>query len=159
MNCQFISGSNIEGSLADFKNETRDKGFLSFLRLVGTLYFKKHLASFTSIYRIETPDQLYYSTDGTSTVMERHKAFIEKIRNINSERITSEEDRMPSISALHRHWLRTTYICNLWSNAALGNVYASLPSPQDSGWILNGNDLYSIDWEDQDGQDFNLCTK
>ena len=85
--------------------------------------------------------------------MERHKAFIEKIRNINSERITSEEDRMPSISALHRHWLRTTYICNLWSNAALGNVYASLPLPQESGWILNGNNIYSIDWEDQDRQE------
>ena len=85
--------------------------------------------------------------------MERHKAFIEKIRNINSERITSEEDRMPSISGLYRHWLRTTYFCNLWSNAALGNVYASLPSPQDSGWILNGNNIYSIDWEDQDRQE------
>ena len=58
---------------------------------------------------------------------------------------------MPSLTALLRHWLRTTYICNLWSNATLNDVYVNLPLPEGSGWILN-NGKYAIDWEDPEKQ-------
>ena len=98
------------------------KALLSFLRLVGTLYFKRHLSSFSSNSHVETPDQLYHSTDASMTPFERHKDFILKIQSINSERIVSEEDRITSLTTLHWHWLRVTYICNLWSNATMHDV-------------------------------------
>ena len=59
---------------------------------------------------------------------------------------------MTSITALYRHWLRTTYMSNLWSNVTQNNVYVSLPLPEESGWILS-NEEYSIDWEDTKKQD------
>ena len=113
---------NNQCSLSDFIKDKREQGFLSFLRLVGTLYFKRHLSSFSSISHVETPDQLYHSTDASMTPFERHKGFILKIQSINSERIVSEEDRIPSLTTLHRHRLRVTYICNLWSNATMHDV-------------------------------------
>jgi hypothetical protein len=42
------------------------------------------------------------------------------------------------------HWLRTSYICCLWSNAELDDVYASLPLPEESGWAVS-NGEYTID--------------
>ena len=86
------------------------------------------------------------------TPFERHKAFILKIQSINSERIVSEKDRIPSLTALHRHWLRVSYICNLWSNATMHDVYEILLLPEESGWVLE-NDQYSIDLKDKKKQE------
>ena len=54
-----------------------EEGFLSFVRLIGTVYFKKHLAEFT----LDTPRALYMSLaqDGIGPV-QQHKRFIEVIR-------------------------------------------------------------------------------
>ena len=48
------------GVLSDTSNTDRAIGFYSFLRLVGTVYFKKHLTAFVAS-GIKTPEQLYYS--------------------------------------------------------------------------------------------------
>ena len=40
MHCQFITGTNNQGSLSDFTKDKREQGILSFPRLVGTLYFR-----------------------------------------------------------------------------------------------------------------------
>ena len=47
-NASFITGSNAEGSLANVQldNENFNKGFLAFIRLVGTVYYKKHASAF-----------------------------------------------------------------------------------------------------------------
>ena len=42
----FISGSNTMGSLCQTDATNREQGFLSFIWLVGTCYFKKHIAAF-----------------------------------------------------------------------------------------------------------------
>ena len=60
---------------------------------------------------------------------------------------------MPLITALWHHWLRTCYICNLWSNSHLSDIYCGLSLPENSGWILNVNGSYLIDWEDPIKQD------
>ena len=91
----------------------KDLGFLSFLRLISTMFFKKHLPSLISLYAYETPQQLYNSTDVSLAPKEKHKMWLQKIRAIVSERILSEDERMPSTTALWHHWLRTTYICTL----------------------------------------------
>ena len=64
-----------------------------------------------------------------------------------ASRIGSEEERVPSYTALWRHWLRSCYVCKLWENSPLSNVYDNLPRPEDSGWISEGDGRYQIDWE------------
>ena len=48
---------DIPGTLADTCHDQMEEGFLSFVRLIGTVYFKKHLAEFT----LDTPRALYMS--------------------------------------------------------------------------------------------------
>ena len=55
----FIAGSNTMGSLHQTNVTNREQGFLSFIRLVGTFYFKKHLAAFMANYGHSTPLQMY----------------------------------------------------------------------------------------------------
>ena len=64
-----------------------------------------------------------------------------------SERILSEDERLPSIISVWRYWMRTTYICLMWTNSPLSNIENELPSPENSDWkLVEGK--YSIDWED-----------
>lgn len=69
----FITGSAMQSSLANFNLQMREFGFLAFLRLVGTAYFKKHLASVISHYNLETPTQLYNSISTSLSPYNRHK--------------------------------------------------------------------------------------
>ena len=45
----FICGNSMDGSLHETDINTRSSGFLSFIRLIGTIYYKKHLPSFISL--------------------------------------------------------------------------------------------------------------
>ena len=64
-----------------------------------------------------------------------------------SNRIVNEEERCPTDSSLWRHWLRSCWIHQMWQRSALSDVYSTLPPPEHSGWIKDGED-YTIDWED-----------
>ena len=69
---RFNSGNGMEGSLNEFNETTRESGFLSFLRLVGTAYFKQHFTSFFSAHKHNIPEQLFNSIDPNLTTIERH---------------------------------------------------------------------------------------
>ena len=74
-----------------------EEGFLSFVRLIGTMYFKKHQADFTP----HTPRALYMSLaqDGIDLV-QQHKRFIEVIGESVWSRIGFEDELPPSFDAL-----------------------------------------------------------
>jgi hypothetical protein len=61
------------GSLSDTDNTSIKLGYLSFVRLVGTVYFKKNLASIVSKLGLQTPEQLFNSLSPAITDEERHK--------------------------------------------------------------------------------------
>jgi hypothetical protein len=149
---QHASFINEIQSLSEITEGSRELGFLAFLRLIGTVYFKKHLASFISIHNVNTPVQLFNSIEPSLSLQDRHKKFLQLIRSVNSDRITTEEERTPSLTALWRHWLRATYVCKLWSNAHLSDIYSNMPLPENSGWISQDNKYY-IDWEDAEVQE------
>ena len=145
-NAEFICGPQLPGCLHDTKNPSN--GFLSFVRLVGTSYFKKHLAAFISSFSLETPVQLYNSIESSSTKpTERHKLWLEKIRNTVSNRIVNEEERVPTYTALWRHWLRSCWVSKMWQNSPIPDIPYNLPRPEDSGWIRTSEQKFSVDWE------------
>ena len=139
----FISCGNAVESLHYTNPTNNDIGFLSFLCLVGTCYFKRHISAFTGH---ETPIQLYNSVDDILPVSERHKIWIKKIRETVSNIILIEEDRVPTYTSLWRHFLRSSWIHQMWQNSTYQDIYSSLLPPEQSGWIKDG-DHYAIDWE------------
>ena len=75
----FISNSNAVGSLHNTNSTDKDVGFLSFVRLMGTCYFKKHIAAFIANYGHTIPLQLYNSVDDALPVSERHEIWLDNL--------------------------------------------------------------------------------
>lgn len=144
----FICGGNA-GSLYETNLATRSNGFLAFIRLVGTVYFKKHLPSFVSLYGHETPDHSFNSIDQSLDPHQRHQMWFERIREVVSDRIQCEEERIPSYTSLWRHWMKSCWISTMWRNSHTDDLYTNLPHPHLNGWLLSEDGLYSIDWEDE----------
>ena len=147
--CDFITGSSGNGSLHQVSVTNQHRGFLSFLRLVGALYFKKHYSAFYSRYGHELPDHLLKSITAEDAE-EKHHIFIDGIRSVVNERVSAEDDKVPSTTALWRHWLRSCWVSQMWQNSCQHEVYKSLPPPQQNGWHLDKGGGYSIDWESEE---------
>ena len=62
---EFICGANTPGCLHHTLPHNRESDFLSFIRFIGTCYFKKHLPAFITLYGLETPKHLYNSIPPT----------------------------------------------------------------------------------------------
>ena len=109
---QFITGFTkyTEGSLADTltENNTHELGFLAFLRLIGTVYFKKYANAF----EYDTPESHCKSFLCPDTdAKEQHRKWLEDICNCTQERITLENEMVFSSEALWRHWLHSCWVC------------------------------------------------
>lgn len=70
----FITSGDPYGTLADFQT---DEGFLAFVRLVGSSYFKKHVSAF----KATTPESLYKSTEAMTPTSQHEKWLTQE--NIN----------------------------------------------------------------------------
>lgn len=112
------------------------------------MYLKKFWSAFLTIYDCETPQQLFQLADGPPEM--RHHKWIAMIREVVSERIKSEEDRLPSTSALLRHWNRTCWVSQFWTNSIKQDVQQGLPLPEQSGWLRQTDGTYSFDWDSDD---------
>ena len=125
-NAWFITGTqDIPGTLADAAPDRGKKGFISFVRLMGTRYFKKHLVQFT----VNTLCALYMSlTQSDVAPMQQHKKFIEVIREKVWSRKQFEDELPPSFDALWRHWLRTCWVSNM---LGVQHVESGYPEPVD----------------------------
>ena len=68
----------LEHSLAHTHPDLLEERFLSFVRLTGTVYSKKHLAEFT----LDTPCALYMSLsqDGVAPVQQHNKVIRECVK-------------------------------------------------------------------------------
>ena len=107
------------------------------------LLLQKHIAAFITNYGHTTPLQLYNSVDDTLPVSERHEMWLQKVRQA---RIINEEDRVPTYTALWHHWLRSSWIHQMWQSSIYRDIYSSLPQSEQSGWMKEG-DKYAIEWE------------
>ena len=103
----------MDGSLHETDINTRSSGFLSFIRLIGTIYYKKHLPSFISLDGHETPEQSFNAIDKSLQTQHRHRKWLDRIRTVVADRIKYEEERVPSFTSLWRHWLRSCWTATL----------------------------------------------
>ena len=100
----FITGDkDLPGTLADTSESHYEKGYLSFLRLIGTIYFKKHNTAF------DTPSPVCYFRVFSSPhtpVRQQHIAWLDDIRQSVRLRVKFENEVIPSSEALLLHWQR-----------------------------------------------------
>ncbi len=130
-----------DGTLTDTDEQS---SFLSFLRLVGSAYFRKHKSVFLPSF--PTPKSLFNSfTKGSTSPLSHISQWLDAIRERVWSRIKYEEEMVPSIGALERHWKRSCYVINIWKQAAHNTM--SYPLPQNNGWKFDENKLLLIDWD------------
>ena len=146
-NAEFISGKHSGGHLCHISEDNKHTGFLSFLRFIGCLYFKKHYSAIASLKSIETPQQLFHSFPS-----KQHTAWYNAIRGIVSDRITQEEERMSSITAMWRHWLRSCWVANMWQKSTEEDLFRMLPRPETCGLLKHEHAMYTCDWESSEVQ-------
>ena len=100
-------------------------GFLSFLRLVGVTYFKKNNSGFSQA----TPQAHFNSfSNPDHTPLCHHKLWIDNIRVIIGDRCHFENEMLPSLDALCRHWKRTCWVLDMWRQTNQNNMEL-LPMP------------------------------
>ena len=144
--CQHAKFICSEHSLSDTTPTEQKSGFFSFMRLIGALYFKRHNSAFFVHHSCETPEQLF-DTIKANNEEEKHLKWMDIIRQVVSERILAEDERVPSTTALERHWKRTSWISLLWNNSIRQRIGQDLPPPQLSGWCIHSDHTYTIDWD------------
>lgn len=134
-----------DGYLHDFHPADRERGLLSFYRLIGCVYFNTHAGAFSQ----NSPVELFNSvmTPGMSS-LEQHIAFINAVRDGHFHRINDESLWMPSSDALRLHWLRCCWSALLWEQTTLPTV--SLPSMQDHGWRFGSDGKLMVKWDTEE---------
>ena len=85
----FYQYATFIGSLHQIQPENKDNGFLAIIQLIGTSYFKKHLAAFISLYNYETPKQLFNSLDPSLDSAAKHVTWLQEIWSVLNNRITN----------------------------------------------------------------------
>ena len=140
----FISnGQEQPGTLADITPERESLGFLSFVGLVGTVYFKLHLQAF--VHR--TPEshlQSFCMLDEISNSTEQHHLWLDDICKKTWARAKSPADEVPSFDALLYHWKRCVWVLHMWKQS-LNNTVNLLPMTS-YGWEMKDGHL-AVKWE------------
>ena len=144
---EFItSGVPVMGLLSDVTPQDSSKGYLAFLRLVGTTYFQKYRSKFPS----KSPIQLYHSCHQEETATQ-HIQWLDKIREQVWQCTSDEKDLIPSHTALKLHWLRTTWVLSMWNQASLPVVnLLPPPPPTDYGWSISEDGGLKIEWDTEE---------
>ena len=113
------SGLQYPGSLADINGEDQALGFLAFLRLVGTAYFKANLGVFTQ----RTPQALFNSLyNPTLSMEEQHEAWLDMVRSTCWVHVASPSEEVPSTDALRLHWMRSIWVLHMWKQCLCNKV-------------------------------------
>lgn len=74
-----------------------------------------------------------------------HSAWLDLIREKIWIRIKYEEEMIPSLDALDRHWKRSCWVHCIWNQAISNNII--YPSLLNYGWKQPDSSTLSIDWD------------
>ena len=114
------------------------------LRLIGTIYYKKHATAF------ETPTPATHFikfAKPEKTVQQQHTDWLEDIRQNIWDRIKYENEMIPSNEALFLHWQRSCWVIHMWRQADLNNMV--LQPITSYGWALTNQELCIV-WDTPD---------
>ena len=145
----FISAENEHpGTLADIGivYDIHKEGYLAFIRLIGTVYFKKHSTGFEAA----SPAAHFRSfCDPNLTAQQQHSAWLDDIRQTIWYCVKFENKMIPSDEALLLHWRRTCWAIHMWGQADINTI--TLEPIIQHGWKISGppNSL-SIIWDSQE---------
>lgn len=142
----FITSGQPKGTLADtsLHGDIYKQGFLAFMRLIGTIYYKKHATAF------ETPTPATHFikfAKPEKTVQQQHTDWLEDIRQNIWDRIKYENEMIPSNEALFLHWQRSCWVIHMWRQADLNNMV--LQPITSYGWALTNQELCIV-WDTPD---------
>ena len=117
-----VYGATAEGSLADIQLTTGNfkRGFLAFLQLVGTAYYKKH----TSALQFPSPNTHFLQFSG-STPLVYHIQWIDDVRQNIADRSTFENDMI--LRQMHSFFIGRDHA----GYSTCGHSLRTIP------WILN----------------------
>lgn len=134
---QYMMGSLSHTHLCNSGYEER---FMAFLRLVGTVYFRKNATAFA----FDTPEPHFKSFMNSSDIEKQHEDWLQDIQQNIWDRIIFENQMVPSMGALWRHWKCSCLVLDMWKNADQNTMtVAELTS---FGWHVNDGVL-EIDWD------------
>ena len=91
------------------------RDFLTFVRLVGTVYFKKHASGFDT----PSPSSHFLQFADTDPTVQ-HIHWIDDIRQNIADRTTFDTSMVPSTDVLYFHWKRTCWVLDMWGQAYHG---------------------------------------
>ena len=121
-----------------------EQGYLAFLRLVGTVYFKKYCSGFST----RCPAQHYATFNHLGlSAKEQHHRWLDDIRETTWFRTQFENEMMASNESLRLHWMRSCWVLHLWEQADLNKMV--LQPMSEYGWSIN-NSILTMKW-DTDG--------
>lgn len=144
-NAEFISSGKapFTGSLSQFDSQI-DSGFLAFLRLVGCEYFRKCAVEFKdNCPDLQIKTLFKNLSNSQNTPLENHSLLINTIREALFKRC-DEEHNIPTVEALHFHWLRSCWVCKVWSQADESEIL--YPEIDQYGWTVEGNKVHFV-WD------------
>ena len=143
---RFITGTeSLSGDLSQNTTPRSMEGFLAFIRLVGCAYFNKDQSAFGGI---QTPSSLYYSfgLNGMSEY-DQHCKWLATIRDILWDRIYFENELIPTVEALGRHYKRALWVLNYWSQSTQNIM--DFPPLEEYGYVWEGEKLLP-DWDSEE---------
>ena len=75
------------------------------------------------------------------TMTEKHKQWLQQIRQVVGDRIINKEGA--HLYIFWRYWLRWCWVSQMWQNF----IISILPAPVVSGWLHQSDSNCAIDWE------------
>ena len=123
----------------ELEGENFKLGFLAFVRLVGTVYYKKHNSGFDT----SSPAQ-YFLQFSNATPLQNHREWISSVRQTIADRSTFDSDMVPSTEALYLHWRRSCWVLSMWTQSDRNTMV--LPPITEHGWTLQDTSLKII-WD------------
>ena len=140
----FIVGERSKALSSSNFHEISEKGFLAFVKLVGLAYFKKHSRAFND----NTAESLFLSYSNLPP-QAQHEEWLNHIRQAIWDRISFEDEMIPSLEALQRHWLRSSWVLHMWRQAQTTGTMALEPQ-LGNGWLKDQDGKLTIDWDSEE---------
>ena len=114
---------------------------MSFLRLIGVVYIKKHGSGFGGT----TPETYFKQIcEPAQTALHCHNLWLDNIRQCIWNRIQYENEMIPNTDALFLHWKRVCWVLDYWKQADRNTMYPKTLS--NYGWNVKDDSL-TVDWD------------